>query len=166
MRQRQLGAGEGQLARVAARTNNNFLALQTRAVPQLQRVGIDKFCRAPLGNRLHVGCLQQLQQPLLLVYLLDNLLHPPPQLAKIKRRHFALDAVIAKLVGVAQEAGGFSQRARGHAAVVGAGAAQAVALNHGYLCAQLAGPQRCRCPSRATADDQYFVHKIPVSGKQ
>jgi hypothetical protein len=120
-------------------------------------VRVEKTGITGITENVYSSLVQMSQQLLLFVNLVDNLLGPGQQPGKIYLRPLAHQAVLGKLLGVANEPGRFGQNTGGHAAIVGAGSAQVAPLYQGYPCSQFAGVQGCGYSRRPAAYDNHLI---------
>ena len=164
--QRQVAAGNRQTTRVAARTEHKTVGAELGAIFELNGVGIDKAGAAALGNDRNAGRFQMAEQLFLLVHGVDDLLRPIEQTPEVDFWCGRRQAIAFELAGVPGQAGGFGQHARGHAAVVGASAAQCATLDQRDLCAQFPCPQGRRHTGRATAQNDDINHHLLLNFPQ
>src|SRR3954468_5232469 len=109
----------------------------------MQGMRIDKSSVAGLVENVDADLLKMNEKLLFLTQFGDDFASTLHHCAELDFKHgFEVQAILAELLTVADQAGGFRQHAGWHTAVVGTGSAELVPLNQCHFCAEFTRSQR------------------------
>src|ERR1043166_1533164 len=91
-------------------------------------------------------------------HVVNNFLHALQQLGIVQRWICYPNPVATKLAGIAQQAGGVSERAHRHWTIVCGHAAKLALCNQRGLSAEIAGAERGNYAGRSTTDNEDVQH--------
>ncbi len=158
VRQSHVRTREVQAAGASTGAEDEAVGLQTQRLAHGDGVWVQEVGLTLSGHHADPGSLQVGKELLLLMHLVNDVLGAGEQGREVQFREGGAEAIVAKLFGVARQSRRLGQHARGHAAIVGAGAPQIAAFHERDVCAQLAGAQGGSNPGRAAADDDEMKH--------
>src|SRR3989304_2255666 len=113
---------------MASEAQNKLLRLQCLPVTQLQRVRIDEARVSYSGMDLNARAFQMADQLLLLLNTVDHPLGAVEQAGEVQSGEFPEQTILRALFCITAQPGGLGQHPSGHATVVGASAAHAIAF--------------------------------------